>query len=76
MWIPTPIYERIPQFWFLLGLLFISNGLYIGFEFSISFVYIGVGMLCCSYGVVIFLMRLKYRQDEPANDDSANAATD
>ena len=67
MWLPTPVYERIPQFFFLLGLLFISNGLYIGFDFSISFVYIAAGMLCSSYGVGIFLVRLASRSKPAAS---------
>ncbi len=62
MWLPSPIYERIPQFWFLLGLLFISTGLYLGFEFALSFWYIAVGFSCCSYGVGIFLVRMRTRQ--------------
>lgn len=61
MWLPTPIYERIPQFWFLLGLLFFATGLYLGFEYFQSFYYLGVGVLCCTYGVSIFLIRLYHR---------------
>ena len=62
MWIPLPMYERIPQFWFLLGLLFIATGLYLGFEFALSFWYIAVGFSCCSYSVGIFLVRMRSRQ--------------
>jgi len=63
MWIPSPIYERIPQFWFLLGLLFITAGLYLGFEFVLSFYYFALGSLCCVYAAAIFFMRLNYRQN-------------
>ena len=62
MWIPTPIYERIPQFWLLLGLLFMSSGTYLGFEYSLSFVYFGVGFACCLWSLWIFTMRLRSRQ--------------
>ncbi len=62
MWIPTPIYERIPQFWFLLGLLFIATGLYVGFEYSLIFWYGGIGFVCCMYGVGIFFVRRGYRR--------------
>jgi len=41
MWIPTPVYERIPQFYVLLGMLFFTNGLYLGIEFEITLYYIG-----------------------------------
>jgi hypothetical protein len=71
MWLPTPIYERIPQFWFLLGLLFISTGLYLGFEFALSFWYIAVGLSCCAYGVGIFLVRLTHRQRPQTAEQAA-----
>ncbi len=61
MWLPTPIYERIPQFWFLLGLLFIATGLYLGFEFALSFGYMVIGWFCCAYSVAIFVLRLRER---------------
>ena len=61
MWLPTPIYERIPQFWLLLGLLFMSSGTYLGFEYKLSFLYFGVGFACCAWSLSIFTMRLKHR---------------
>lgn len=62
MWLPTPIYERIPQFWLLLGLLFMSSGTYLGFDYSLSFAYFGVGFVCCIRSLWIFSMRLKARK--------------
>jgi hypothetical protein len=64
MWVPTPIYERIPQFWLLLGLLFMSSGTYLGFDYSLSFLYFGVGFICCIWSLWIFSMRLKARRDQ------------
>ena len=58
MWPPRPVYERYPQLWFLLGLLFIATGLHLGFEFSMSFLYMMVGFFCCAFGIVLFLLRL------------------
>lgn len=63
MWLPTPIYERIPQFWLLLGLLFMSSGTYLGFDYSLSFVYFGVGLVCCIWSLWIFSMRLTHRSE-------------
>ena len=71
MWLPTPVYERLPQFFLLLGLLFVSNGLYVGFEFAIAFVYIGFGIWCSTYGVGIFIVRM-VRRSQPATADAAN----
>ena len=61
MWLPTPIYERIPQFWFLLGLLFMTSGTYLGFDYSLSFLYFGVGFGCCLWGIWIFTTRARTR---------------
>ena len=58
MWPPRPIYERFPQLWFLLGLLFIATGLYLGFEFNLSFLYVMVGIFCCVFGVALFTLRM------------------
>jgi hypothetical protein len=63
MWLPTPIYERLPQFWLLLGLLFMSSGTYLGFDFSLSFAYFGVGFACCVWSVWVFTMRIRHRKD-------------
>ncbi len=66
MWPPTPIYERIPLVWFLLGLLFVATGLYLGFEYSMSFWYMNVGLFCCAFGVTLFVFRLRERPRSPA----------
>ena len=70
MWLPTPIYERVPQFWLLLGLLFFAFGLYLGFEFDLIFIYIGIGIFCVSRSVWVFQARYKTRSEkEPENAD-------
>ena len=74
MWLPTPVYERIPQFWFLMGLLFIANGLYLGIDFAISLAYIAVGLICCAYGVGIALIRMRFRKGRPANSEPLASA--
>jgi len=63
MWLPSPVYERIPQFWLLLGLLFMTSGTYLGFEYQLSFVYFGVGFVCVAWSLVIFVRRSRYRSD-------------
>lgn len=47
--------ERVPMVWLLLGLLIISGGLYLGFENSLSFVYVFVGGFCSVYGIVLYI---------------------
>ena len=65
MWLPTPVYERIPQFYVLLGMLFFTNGLYLGFEFEITLYYLGAGILSFLYGLGVFATRLIRRQKQP-----------
>ena len=50
--------ERLPMVWFLLGLLFIAAGLFLSYEFSVSIGYIIVGLLCCVFGLVLFVLQL------------------
>jgi hypothetical protein len=72
MWIPTPVYEKVPQFWLLIGLLFIAAGLYIGFEYVLTIYYVGLGVACCGYGIGIHVLRLRNRQSKYPNDESKN----
>ncbi len=72
MWLPSPVYERIPQFWFLLGLLFVANGLCLGIDFTISLGYIAVGFACCAFGVGVAIVRTRHRRGEVESEDSAD----
>jgi hypothetical protein len=78
MWLPTPIYERVPQFYVLVGLLLITDGLYLGFDFALSFFYfglgfdialpffyLGLGFASFTYGVGLFILRMRYRKVQP-----------
>ena len=83
MWLPTPVYERIPHFYFLAGLLLMADGLYLGFDYAVSFYYIGFGFLSSTYGVAIRVLRSRYRQARttieavaPDADESAVDVTD
>ena len=79
MFLPAPIYERLPQFWLLLGLLFMSSGTYLGFDYSLSFFYFGVGFVCCLWSMWIFTKRLAHRevpQDSEQRSESAEQVSD
>ncbi len=58
MKLTSDIFERLPQVWVLVGLLIIASGLYLGFDYSIVFVYLGLGVVCFLYGVTLFAMLL------------------
>ncbi len=68
MWIPTPIYERIPQFMLLVGVIFIASATYLGFGYSMSYFYFGVGVTCCFWGVVVFALRAHHRRQSENRD--------
>jgi hypothetical protein len=61
MWLPTSLYERVPQFWLLLGLLFMITGLYLGLEYNMAFLYVGVGAACMLWGVAVVVWRQRFR---------------
>jgi len=70
MWIPAPIYERLPQFLVLISLLFMSSGVYLGFDYWLTFVYFGTGVLCFAWGIRLFVIRFVYRkanQEQPVD---------
>lgn len=71
MWIPAPIYERIPQFWILVGLLFVALGLYIGFDFEFIFFYLALGLLCFGRGIWTHIMRLRFRGKQQGSIDTS-----
>ena len=74
MWLPMPIYKRVPQLWFLLGLLFIAAGWFLGFEFTVTFGYVGIGIACCFFSIGIFLTRRLHRQNQPAAEQTTASA--
>ncbi len=62
----TTVFERLPMVWILLGLLFNAAGLYLGFEYSLTFGYMVIGWVCCAYGVTVFVLRLGERNQQSA----------
>ena len=78
MLLPTSIYERVPQFWLLLGLLFMSSGAYVGFEYSVSFLYFGVGLFSCVWSLYVYVLRSRNPQNsqpEPSPQDAQSEQT-
>ncbi len=71
MWLPTPVYERVPAFYVLAGLLLITDGLYLGFEMPIAFYYVGFGLASFTWGVAIRIKRISYRRSPPAEEAAA-----
>jgi hypothetical protein len=69
----TIVFERLPMVWLLLGLLFISGGLYLGFDYKLTFVYLIVGAFCSMYGLLLFIfLRFERPQKSPTRTLSPN----
>lgn len=70
MWIPTPVQERLPMFWLLLGLLFIATGIFLGFDYSATFIYLAIGIICLFWSFCLIVLRPRkpeYTWTEPAS---------
>ena len=74
MWLPASIYERVPQFWLLIGLLFFAFGLYLGFEFELIFAYLALGALCIARSVWVFQVRWRHRSKDAESKQGPAAA--
>ncbi len=61
MWLPTSIYEKTPQVWLLMAVLFIVLSLYIGFAYIFTIPYVVLGMVCAVRGVQVWHMRRNFR---------------
>ena len=74
MWLPTPIYERTPQLWLLMAILFVVLGAYIGFDYPLTYFYVLLGIICGVRGVQVLRMRKAYRraasEDGEVGDDT------
>lgn len=67
MLLPTSLYDRAPQFWLLLGLLFMTAGIYRGFGHALAFLYIGVGFFSLAWSFGIYVMRSRHRRARRRN---------
>ena len=79
MWLPTPIYERTPQLWMLMAVLFVVLGLYIGFAYKLTIFYVALGLFCAGRGFHVLRMRRNHRREKcveaESDADSAVEAT-
>ncbi len=57
MFLPEDVHKRIPQLWILMGLLFIACGLFLGFEYKMIFVYLGMGAVSLLHGIWAYYER-------------------
>ncbi len=72
MWLPAPIYERTPQLWLLMAVLFVVLGLYIGFAYKLTYFYVLLGIICAIRGIHVSRMRSNFRQTTPADAETGD----
>ena len=68
MLIPEKYYERIPQFYFIVGILLLANAAYMGIENFAAYFYLGFGVVSILYAVGVQKARTMHRKDLPAED--------
>ena len=78
MWIPKPIYDHAPSFWFILGVLFLAGAVYLSFPDGLRAAYYVFATFCFVHAVWTFMARRRFREDgrmqvreeapEPAED--------
>lgn len=74
MWLPTPIYERLPHFLLLVGLVFMSTVMYLGIDHPQTPIYFGAGFFSCLWSLIIFELRLRHRKPTPRSADQSTKA--
>ena len=74
MWIPKPLYDHAPLFWFLLGVLFLSGGLYLEFGQGLTVAYFVFAFFCIGLSAWTFISRLRYRRHaaQQTSEESAD----
>jgi len=67
--IPEKYYERIPKFYFIVGILLLVNSIYLGFEEFAAYFYLAFGVVSILYAVGVHKARTKHR-NYPLDQDS------
>jgi len=77
MWIPSPVYERTPQYWLFLGLFLIVTSTYLVLEMHRAYLFGGaiVGLACCAWSAMTLWRRSFNRENsqEQTTESPENA---
>ncbi len=81
MRLPESVYERLPQFWLLLGVLFIVTGVFLGTDYPVTYIYFALGVVCVFWSFCMVALRPRkpdYSWTEPASvaDQSPSSGED
>lgn len=75
MHIPEKYYERIPQFYFIVGILLLANSFYLGIDDFASYFYMAFGFVSLLYAVGVKKARERNR-NYPLTEDASQAEAD
>jgi len=70
MRLPESVYKRLPQFWLLLGVLFLVTGVFLGTDYPVTYIYFALGIACVFWSFCIVALRPRkpeYSWTEPAS---------
>ena len=68
MWLPEPVYERLPVAYIIMGMLFFAGTSYIGLSAEFAELYLVCGFFSTLAGFVIILRRRTERSQNTAQD--------
>jgi len=67
MLIPDNVYRRIPQYWLLIGVMFLVFGLFVGTTYKLFPAYMGLGALCITRSLWIYQARWQHHRKNQMN---------
>ena len=71
MWLPTKLYERLPLWWILVGLVFMLSALYLGLDYGAAYGYLALGVACSIFGLMITIWRAQHRNRDATDKQSS-----
>ncbi|HNP63383.1 MAG TPA: hypothetical protein PKH39_05565 [Woeseiaceae bacterium] len=71
MWLPTKLYERLPLWWIVVGLVFMLSALYLGLDYGAAYGYLALGVACSVFGLLITLWRVNHRNSNATDNQSS-----
>jgi hypothetical protein len=73
--LPSKYYERIPKFYFVVGILLVASAISKGMDDFVAILHLFFGVMSTMYAVGVYKARAKHRNNPPA-DDSQDAESE
>jgi hypothetical protein len=67
--IPSKYYEKIPKFYFVVGILLVASAISKGMDDFVAILHLFFGSTSIMYAVGVYKARAKHRNDPPAEDN-------